>query len=308
VDGGYEVGYVRHEAENQGAWMDTGRRPVHTVRARVVVVSAGALGSTYLLLRNRKNLPALGPALGARFSGNGDLLGFVRGTRAELAPSHGPVITTTVRVPDALDGGDGRGFYVQEGGYPGFLDWLVEATGAAGTARRAGRAFLARLLHKVTGVPQSRIGAELSGVLGDGQRSTGVLPLLGMGRDVPDGHLKLRKGFLDVDWHDTTSRRYFDRVTTTMAALAEEMGGHLAMNPTSYLKRLITVHPLGGCPMSADPRRGVVDDHGESFGHPGLFVADGSVMPGPVGANPSLTIAALAERFSVRISERLGRV
>ena len=42
----------------------------------------------------------------------------------------------------------------------------------------------------------------------------------------------------------------------------------------------------------------MVDDHGEAFGHPGLFVADGSVLPGPVGPNPSLTIAALADRFS----------
>jgi cholesterol oxidase len=72
------------------------------------------------------------------------------------------------------------------------------------------------------------------------------------------------------------------------------------------LKRLITVHPLGGCPMAADHRRGVVDDHGETFGHSGLFVADGSVMPGPVGANPSLTIAALAERFSRRVIDRLA--
>jgi cholesterol oxidase len=91
-----------------------------------------------------------------------------------------------------------------------------------------------------------------------------------------------------------------------MAAVAEEMGGKLTMNPTSsLLKRLITVHPLGGCPMAADQRRGVVDDHGETFGHSGLFVADGSVMPGPVGANPSLTIAALAERFSRRIIDRV---
>jgi cholesterol oxidase len=38
-------------------------------------------------------------------------------------------------------------------------------------------------------------------------------------------------------------------------------------------------------------------------GHPGLFVADGSVVPGPIGANPSLTIAALAERFATKITE-----
>ena len=305
VTGGYEVGYVRHEEDNEGVRIDTGRLPVRTVRAKVVVVSAGTLGSTYLLLRNRKNLPALGPALGARFSGNGDLLGFVRGSKDVLEPTRGPVITGTIRVPDALDGGEGRGFYHQDGGYPGFLDWLVEATGVGGTARRAGRAFVARVLDRLSGVPRSQIGAEMSAVLGDGQRSAGLLPLLGMGRDVPDGHLRLRKGWLDVDWCDTTSRTYLDRVTATMAAVAEEMGGRLTMNPSSLLKRLITVHPLGGCPMAADHRRGVVDDHGETFGHSGLFVADGSVMPGPVGANPSLTIAALAERFSRRIIDRV---
>lgn len=52
---------------------------------------------------------------------------------------------------------------------------------------------------------------------------------------------------------------------------------------------------------------GVVDDHGEDLGHAGLFVADGSVMPGPVGPNPSLTVAALAERFSSRMIERSRR-
>jgi len=35
-----------------------------------------------------------------------------------------------------------------------------------------------------------------------------------------------------------------------------------------------------------------VDSYGEVFNYPGLYVADGSVMPGPVGPNPSLTIAA----------------
>ncbi|MFL6131492.1 MAG: GMC oxidoreductase, partial [Nocardioidaceae bacterium] len=53
-----------------------------------------------------------------------------------------------------------------------------------------------------------------------------------------------------------------------------------------------------------DPDRGVVDTSGEVFGCPRLFVADGSVMPGPVGANPSLTIAALADRFADALIER----
>ena len=64
---------------------------------------------------------------------------------------------------------------------------------------------------------------------------------------------------------------------------------------------MITVHPLGGCSTGRHAGEGVVDDYGEVFNYPGLTVADGSVMPGPIGPNPSLTIAALANRLADRI-------
>jgi cholesterol oxidase len=49
---------------------------------------------------------------------------------------------------------------------------------------------------------------------------------------------------------------------------------------------------------------GVVNSYGEVFGHPGLYVVDGSVMPGPVGPNPSLTIAAISERAAEHIASQ----
>jgi cholesterol oxidase len=52
----------------------------------------------------------------------------------------------------------------------------------------------------------------------------------------------------------------------------------------------------------------VVDSYGEVFGYPGLYVVDGSVMPGPVGANPSLTIAAVADRFAERLLQTKRKV
>jgi cholesterol oxidase len=70
------------------------------------------------------------------------------------------------------------------------------------------------------------------------------------------------------------------------------------------LSSVITVHPLGGCPLGATPADGVVDPrNGEVYNYPRLHVADGSVMPGPVGPNPSLTIAALTDRFASAIVE-----
>ena len=303
--GGFAVSFVCHRPEDEGAKVDTSCLPLETFTARVLVLSAGALGSTYLLLKNRSNFPRMSRRLGSRFCGNGDLLGFVTGSRARVVdPSGGPVITSTVRVKDALDGGEGRGFYVQEGGYPEFVNWMLETSTLAGPVKRAARFAAVRLWHHLTGEPRSEIGAQVGALIGDSHLSAGTLPLLGMGRDIPDGNMRLRAGYLDVDWTTETSEGYFARVREAMVRIAQALDADLVENPSSYLSRVVTVHPLGGCPMGRDVAEGVVDSWGEVFNWPGLFVADGSVMPGPVGPNPSLTIAALAERFSSRMLER----
>jgi cholesterol oxidase len=56
-----------------------------------------------------------------------------------------------------------------------------------------------------------------------------------------------------------------------------------------------TAHLIGGCPMGQDASEGVVNARCEAFNYPGLYVVDGSIMPGNPGVNPSLTITALAE-------------
>jgi cholesterol oxidase len=81
--------------------------------------------------------------------------------------------------------------------------------------------------------------------------------------------------------------------------VSEANGGRLRI-PLYWtlLKAMVTVHPLGGCKVGSTPADGVVDHRGEVFGHPGLYVADGALLPRPVGRNPSLTIASLAERVA----------
>ena len=76
-------------------------------------------------------------------------------------------------------------------------------------------------------------------------------------------------------------------------------------NPSyKYLHQVITAHPLGGSPMGRNKDEGVVDSYGEVFDYPGLYVVDGSAMPGPVGPNPSMTIAAFSDRAADRIIEK----
>lgn len=302
--GGYEVTYRDLSApESRGAAsVDT---DLVSVRAKIVMVCAGTLGSTYLLLNNRGRLPGLSDALGTRFSGNGDFLAFVSGKAAKdsddgfVDPSFGPVITSTIEVPDRLNDGLGRGYYIQDGGLPLFATWLIEATQVLPFLRRlAGFAwdYLSGLWSRS---PRSRMSGALGTVLGRGADRSWSLPLLGMGRDVAGGRMGLRGDYLDVDWPSLPSRRYFVTLKAQMRSIALAVGARLTVAPLWFLRRTITVHALGGCPMGRTAQSGVVDDCGEAFGHKGLFVADGSAMPGPVGANPSLTIAAFANRSAL---------
>ena len=81
--------------------------------------------------------------------------------------------------------------------------------------------------------------------------------------------------------------------------LADELQGE-AQNVISevLLRTPATAHILGGCCIGKDAQSGVIDERHEVFGYPGLYVCDGSVVPGNLAVNPSLTISALAERFA----------
>ncbi|GII89203.1 hypothetical protein Ssi03_71930 [Sphaerisporangium siamense] len=298
-DGGYEVDYVRHHPGSE-------RR---TIRCDRLVLAAGTYGTTLLLLRSRPNLPGLSDALGTRFSGNGDLLTFLlrakdRSRTRTITASRGPVITSAIRLADELDGprDAGRGAYIQDGGYPAFIDWLVEGADVRSEVKRAARFLADRLRALLT--RDTNMSAEIAALVGEGELSGSSLPLLGMGRDVPDGRLRLRDGKLDVQWSSEGSEDHFDRLRATMRRVSDVLGAEHSDMPAWLGKRIITVHPLGGVPMGRHAGEGACDPYGEMFGHPGLYVADGAALPGPVGANPSLTIAALADRMCTRILER----
>jgi choline dehydrogenase-like flavoprotein len=70
--------------------------------------------------------------------------------------------------------------------------------------------------------------------------------------------------------------------------------------------RLEAFHPMGTARMGSDPRSSVVAPSGETHDVPGLFVADASVLPTSLGANPQLTIMAVARRIARGVAERLA--
>jgi cholesterol oxidase len=296
---GYAIRYIEHGDEQRTA-------SLVEIEADQLILAAGTLGTTELLLRNRSHFPLLSPTLGRRFSGNGNLLTFVYNARETsagearprlLEPSHGPVITSAIRLPDAVDGGDGPGGYIEDAGFPLFLNWVLELTRPHALGRLAGFAGR-RLWALLSGDPASALGRELALAIGSGTHSATSLPLAAMGRDRATGVIKLRRGQLDIDYDRNDSREIFDRLRATAADIADVWQSEFQPNPIKAFGRAVTVHPLGGCAMGRHRDEGVVDAHGAVFDYPGLFIADGSVLPGSVGANPALTIAALADRFA----------
>ncbi|HUR84846.1 MAG TPA: GMC family oxidoreductase [Solirubrobacteraceae bacterium] len=267
------------------------------VSAPVLVLAAGALGSSRLLLKNARRLPRLSPALGTRFSGNGDALALaidpsapgVAGARTDF----GPVMTSR------LDLGDERGFMVADGGLPHNFGGLLEIVRGVRAITGWGRVrVLAKNLAAKAGLSDRELSPRDVHLrtlkpIGD------TLVFLMIGRDAADGQMRLTPVFrcFDIRWSKDGSKRLFDGMREAAGELAKAAGAtsFFALD-AGPLGKFITVHPLGGCPMSDDPKAGVVDEWGAVHGYDGLYVLDGSIVPTAIGVNPSKTIAALAER------------
>jgi cholesterol oxidase len=231
----------------------------------------GAINTTELLLRSRdqhRTLPGLSDRLGERYSGNGDFLAFANDSTSRVEPTRGPTITTAC-VFDRIIDGRRTWFVAEDGGYA---------------------PQLARLLSVVH--PEHRVD------------HTDTAVVLVMGRDRADGRVELagHDHHLRVRWNTAANLPLYAAEAAACGEIASALGGRLRFPATwRFFGQPVSVHHLGGCPMADDPRNGVVDADGRVFGYPGLRVLDGSMLPMAIGANPSHTIAAVAERCIERL-------
>jgi len=299
---GYRV-YYRNLASGdveQSAW------------ASRVVVSAGSLGSTELLLRCRdlfKTLPGIGPALGRNFSGNGDFLAFVAGTKMPAEPNDGPVITQIIdfNLFDRFE--RDHAFVLEDAGYPAFAAWLAEG-GKPGFLHLASlwrlfRHWLARLRGNTAGP----IGYAFADLL-EGDLSHHTCVLLFMGIDKSNGVMTLgADGWLDLDWPRRDSQALYDAILAAGRQFCHATKGSVFFPlPNWWLpfRKNVSVHALGGCVLSDDPAAGVTSAAPETFGqvhgYRNLYVADGAIVPSAVGANPTATISALSEMVAYGIT------
>jgi cholesterol oxidase len=273
-------GYEVHFDEIKNAQLAPGR-----VSARVVVVAAGSLGSTELLLKSKAaGLADLSERLGKGWSSNGDFLTPALHFFRKVDPTHGPTITGAI---DLLDGEfNGREMFIEDGGLPDVA-----------------REWVQHLAADSTSDPQKeRVILSLLPVLSGGRFLQHVMPWFAQARDAADGRLSMRDGHLWLDWDVAASQETMDAVAAIHRKLAFVTEG-IPLTPVTWTvgRDLVTPHPLGGCNMGTSAANGVVNHKGQVFNYPGLYVADGAVIPKAIGLNPSKTIAALAEHIAAHL-------
>ncbi len=286
-DGRYQV----HFAE-----LKNGERMAGAEIAGTVVLAAGSLSSTELLLRNRNihgTLPNVSAALGRGWSSNGDFLTPTVYLARDVQASNGPTITAAIDFEDGSEGG--QRFWIQDGGVPNLA--------------------FAYALHKAADPSTSFKGklllSELQALLRLADPSRALMLWFAQGIDAGNGTLKLTTGTafsaggeLHLDWDPKASTAVIESIIAMHRRLSDLTGGRVLVPPTwTLFRELVTPHPLGGCGMADTIETGVVDHRGRVFGHAGLWVADGAIVPRPLGVNPSRTIAALAEHIAANIVE-----
>lgn len=270
--------------------VDNGSLLPHAATARLVVVAAGSLGSTELLLQCRdqhRSLPSLSARLGHNWSSNGDFLTPAIHLGRDVNPTRGPTITAAV---DLLDGAfRGEPVFVEDGGFPDLADGQLR-----------------RLATQPDTAPRMSMLIESVRQLVAMGAFKHVMPWFAQSRDAADGVLSLKNGKLFLAWDSNASKPTIDATVALHQRMALATGG-VPLTPLTWTLggNLITPHPLGGCKMASSPDRGVVDHKGEVFGYRNLYVADGAIVPTALGLNPSRTIGALAERIaSIIIAEQ----
>jgi hypothetical protein len=241
------------------------------VEASVVVVAAGAMGTSHLLLRS-------GILQAAHGSASSRLVGrhigwhparIIAGLFDEPQDAHRvyPISAHCMKFQSDADGG-----------------FIVEA------ATIQDPIGFSVMLADEDGVPM--FGRQLNEMVRQYRCFSGLLTMV---TDQNNGRAWIDEGGRDrYSYGFNEVERERDAAAARFAREALLAAGAKRVLPSSQS----STHVQGGCRMGSDPERSVVNAHGESHDVRRLFVGDSSVIPSTLSVNPSLTIMSLASRLA----------
>lgn len=292
--GGYEV----HHRRTGGVF----RKDRQVTRTKGVVLSAGVLGTTKLLFQSLENgdLPNISPYLGEKIRTNSEAIIGVSG-RGDDDFSRGIAITSSIHTDESTHieivryskGSDALGnltTIMADGGkpYPRVFEWIKNI-----------------VLHPLQ---------FLRTVLPFGWAKKTIILLVMQSLD-NSIRLKWGRSWLSLWQKDINTEKPKEQSIPTYIPVGHKVARGIANKingtPQSSITEVLldvptTAHILGGASMGDSPENGVIDESHQVFGHPNLYVCDGSMVPANLGVNPSLTITAMSEHAMSKVPVKEG--
>lgn len=318
--------------------IDNGKKK--TIQCKKLILAAGAIGSTEILLksinttRNSGQKLNLSSKLGTGYSTNGDLLGVINPTKTDIYATRGPIVTSAIR----FDEGPGSIYTIEDSSIPkmfsGISRLLSQRTSFRQLLAFAGLGAIQSIINMITlnppSIPVPNTNATIPIQISE-QDLNNVLLLSGMGTDTSDGTIKLQNSWknnpnrdmnaqnvINVDFDMNKLAPLFNKMRNSMERIAKHVGENGSSSFSTPLwdpgdigrNSTIVLHNLGGCNMGKDRNNGVVDNLGRVYKgtgttltdfYPEFYVVDGGIVPTSLGVNSSLTISALAFRIAEHI-------
>lgn len=298
-DAGYEVTVK----DTSGWWFSK----TYTIKTRGMVLSAGVLGTVPLLLQQKyvtKTLPDISPLLGRQVRTNSETLLPVSTRKKDsngkaIEVCNSPAITSLIAADDETN--------IEVVRYPAGSDAAFAATVSVPLTDGGGKVpRVIRLLGNLVTQPITALRTLYP--FGSARNTVWLLVMQTKEAFV---HMELRrrwyKGFMRLwettqDADDKPLTAYFPIAHKVAKLYTEESGGDAANILAEVVTGTpLTAHIMSGAAIGTEASNGVVDDSGEVFGYRNLRVLDGSVIPGNLGVNPSLTILALSEHAMAKL-------
>ena len=302
VPGGYKVNYTGLE-EDGGDFHPT---------AKTVILAAGCLGSTGILLRSRAKSNGkfvLSNTLGTKFSTNGDFSGFVTVDLDKLQypiyATRGPINTSHVTFRDGK-----LLVNVEDAGIPPMFASLVQKA-LQMLKKDNGQADVIDMLGLLWNKAELPDYSDPDDMQTEAEMLMNACWFNCMGMDDATGVFTLDGDELRLNFTTPIAQHpTFQKAESILQGLAKAMNGTYTPFPLWHglepfvSKKLVVVHPLGGCPIGGSSTDGVVNGNGQVFNtatgaqtvYDGLYVLDASIIPGAVAVNPTLSIVSMAGR------------
>ncbi|PWU48352.1 glucose-methanol-choline oxidoreductase [Micromonospora globispora] len=297
ADGSYRVHYRIVDEEDYRVLHDHG-----AIDAKIVVIAAGAGATPVILQRSAATLGPMPRAVGRYFSGNGErlntavfdedrvreVLGLSRGDGLAYAANQigrGPTVASWDRLDAALP--EYERFSLEQLYFPPGLGTILAQVPGADDPTWFG-------VRKKEMLEQWQSWLTIFTMSEDDNEGVfGPPPATGNAHRMSQqmlGHGPLRYRPTANTW------RGWSLADAEVKDILERDGLARVRPWTNDVVGAYTVHPLASCRIGDDPATSALDDRHELRNHPGIFVTDGSAVPGALTVNPALTIAALAER------------